>query len=155
MRRPSWPWALLAKIMAAKAAAAKAVAATAAGKSADKKAEKEDPDRAVGYILQLSANQFTLKPGAPAALTVTVWAANADGSHSLAGDAQIRLTPSINLPGLRIEPSERRGTHPVDDFVGRRQRPFCLSDPDGDCGRRRWHLFRQRLPCSGDGADRL
>jgi hypothetical protein len=101
----------VAKIMAAKAAAAKAVAATATRKSTDKKEEKkeEDPDRAVGYILQLSANQFTLKPGDPAALTVTVWAAKADGSHSLAADAQIRLTPSINLPGLQIEPSNGAG----------------------------------------------
>jgi hypothetical protein len=54
------------KIMAAKAAAAKAVAATAARKTAGKKVEKEDPDRSIGYILQLSANQFTLKAGAPA-----------------------------------------------------------------------------------------
>jgi hypothetical protein len=99
----------LAKAMAAKAAAAKTIAATAARKSAGNNEKKEDPDRAVGYILQLSTNQLTLKTGAPAALAVTVWAAKADGSHSLAADAQIQLTPSINLVGLRIEPSSGTG----------------------------------------------
>ena len=95
----------LAKVMAAKAAAAKALAA----KAADNKVEKEEPNRAVGYILQLSTNQLTLKTGAPAALAVTVWAVQPDGSHSLAADAQIQLTPSINLAGLRIEPSSGAG----------------------------------------------
>ena len=108
----------LAKAMAAKAAksaAAKVAAATASAKSVDKRAEGEkekepdDPNRTVGYILQLSANELSLTAGTPASLSVTVWAAKADGSHAMASDAQIRLTPSVNLAGLRIEPSNGVG----------------------------------------------
>lgn len=70
---------------------------------------KLDPNRVIGYILQLSANQFSLQPKEPAALTVSVWQVAATGAVSLAGGASINLAPPSGVPGLQVQPTSGSG----------------------------------------------
>ncbi|MBI3926860.1 MAG: hypothetical protein HY319_15090 [Armatimonadetes bacterium] len=105
---PGTPWTTVVGLGAA-VVVALSVLARAAQKRGGGKTKKQDSDRVVGYVLQLSADQFALKPGVPAVLTVTVWSARADGRHTVASNAQIRLAPSSSPAGLRIEPSSGAG----------------------------------------------
>ena len=91
----------LGPAMAAAAAAALAPTLTDTGKL--------DPNRVIGHILQLSANQFSLQPKEAVALTVTVWQVAASGAVSLASGASINLTAPGGVPGLQVQPTTGSG----------------------------------------------
>jgi len=88
------------------AAAAAALAGAASG-SATRSGEKLDPNKPVGYVLQLSAGQLALKPQESAPLTVQVHAVMPDGSTRPAREAQIALSPP---EGVSVQPDTGSGT---------------------------------------------
>lgn len=61
--------------------------------------EGDDPNRIIGYILQLNTDRFMLEAGKAANLAVAVWSVSADGSQALAGGAGIQLALSGDSDG--------------------------------------------------------
>lgn len=64
----------------------------------------EDPNRIIGYVLNLSADRFSLEAGQPASLTVSVWSVTAAGAQAPASGAEIQLSPPA-CPGLVVQPT--------------------------------------------------
>lgn len=88
-----------------------AMAAAAAAALSPSLAEKGalDPNRTIGYILQVSRSQFALQPKVAASLTVSVWQVAATGAVSPASGASIGLTVPGGVAGLQVQPTSGSG----------------------------------------------
>ncbi len=91
---------------AAVAAAATAVVVSQARKKAKSPQRKDKPQETAAYILQLSGNRLSLRPGEPATLQVTVWRVAGQGGYAVASEAQISLQPP---PGVAVAPAQGLG----------------------------------------------